>query len=228
MITFRHHFCLTVVFAILALSFGSAAAEDDMPIRFRYAFVAFNPSPAGGELVPITQDTALASGDYFKFYIEKDAPCHIYLVYLSAEKEIHLLFPTNFSQGTPPPEVAVPYYVPHGKHWFRLDTNTGEERFYLLASSDRLIALEELFTGLATATDDADKDLLRVKIKGEIRRLRWENRNFQRAAERPVAIMGQLRGLPGNDMPPPQKVSDLATMISSQNFYSKAFTIDHR
>ena len=225
---FRQLRWLGAAFTVLAVLACAATAEDTVPIKFRYAFVAFDPTPSGGQLVPITQDTALTSGDYFKFYIEKDAPCHIYLVYLSAQKDVHLLFPTSFSQKTPPPEVSVPYYVPHGKHWFRLDTNTGEERFYLLASAERLIVLEDLFTSLAAATDDADKDLVRINIQGEIRRMRWENRNFQRAAERPVAIMGQLRGLPGTDMPPPQKVSDLATMVSGERFFSKAFTIDHR
>ena len=226
--TFRHFERLGILLVVLAMTLGIGTAEDEAPIRFRYAFVAFNPAPSGGALVPITQDTALASGDYFKFYIEKDAACHVYLVYLSAQKDIHLLFPTAFGDGAPSPEVGTPFYIPHGKHWFRLDANTGQERFYLLASAERLTLLENLFTQLAGAAEEADKDLIRVKITGEIRRLRWENRNFQRAAERPVAIMGQLRGTPGADMPPPQKVSDLAVMVSSDRFYSKAFTIDHR
>jgi hypothetical protein len=228
MISSLRHCLIWAVVGILTLApaFGAAASDDAVPIRFRYAFVAYNPSPSGGELVPITRDTALTTGDYFKFFIEKETPCHVYLVYLSAQKDIHLLFPP--APGQAAPETSVPFYIPDAKNWFRLDEQTGEERFYLLAADQRLQTLEDLFTRLTAVDADADKDLIRVQITGEIRRLRWENRNFKRAAERPVAIMGQLRGAPGAEMPPPKEISDLAIAVSGEGFYSKAFTIDHR
>lgn len=211
---------------ILALAAGAAAQPPDA-VRFRYAFVAYSPSASEAALTPITRDATLHSGDYFKFYLEKDAPCHVYLVYFSAQGDVHLLFPAGSDEPPPVDETAVAHYVPAGKQWFRFDTTVGEERFYLLASTARLTGLEDLFRDLSAADNVADRDLLRIRVKGEVRRLRWENRNFQRAAERPVAIMGQPGDAPGAEMPP-QRLSDLATVVSGQEFYSRAFTIDHR
>jgi hypothetical protein len=221
-----------VALVVVLVAFGtvtsSAWAEGEDLIQLKWAFVAFNHTDDGGELVPIRKDTAMNSGDYFKFFIEKQNPCYIYLAYLSAQGDIHLLYPSAVDSNDASLSIGMGAYVPSGNNWFRLDFHTGEERFYLLASLERLTAMESMFTRLAAAPGAVEKKQLTDDIVSEIRRLRWENRKFKRTAERPVAIMGQLRGLSKTKMPEPKKVSDLAVEIRAEQFYSKAVTIDHR
>ena len=219
---------LVVVLVAFGAVIGSAQAEGEDLIQLKWAFVAFNHTDDGGELVPIRKDSAMNSGDYFKFFIEKQTPCYVYLAYLSAQGDMHLLFPAEVSTYDAGLSIQMGQYVPSGRNWFRLDSHTGEERFYLLASLERLTDMEQLFKRLEGTTVAAEKKQLTDDIVSEIRRLRWENRKFKRTAERPVAIMGQLRGLSKTKMPEPQKVSDLAVEIRAEQFYSKAFTIDHR
>ena len=65
-------------------------------------------------------------------------------------------------------------------------------------------------------------------ILSEIKDLRWQHRTFKKSAERPVAMMGHLRGTktaaPTDDF----DVARQAVEISAPHFYSRAFTIDHR
>jgi hypothetical protein len=215
----------------LAMGAGSAGAqqqaEQEENIHFLWAFGAVVKAASGSKLVPIARDTAMKSGDQIKIFVKVEKKCFIYVVYHSSQGELSVLFPYRFEQLGTDEFTAGQYYIPQGDEWFELDEHVGQETFYLLASAKRLHELEALINKYESA-DPAKKTEFANKILVEIRRLRWEHRKFKSFAEKPVSIMGQLRGSEKVDRPGKPDVASLAVEISGQNFYSRTFTIDHQ
>jgi hypothetical protein len=197
------------------------------PLKFNWAFVGYSQGEAGGELVSIEKDVSLKSGDRFKFFFEVMQRGYLYLITHSSQGDIGLLFPKSPSSYAASPPPVGSFYIPAGANWFQLDDQKGEERFYLLVSTQRLLELEALLTNYERAVG-AQKAAFRDSVLGEIRRLRWKHRKFKKSAERPVAIMGQTRGISKAALPDASAVSDLATVIEAETFFSRAFTIDHQ
>ncbi|HXG37892.1 MAG TPA: DUF4384 domain-containing protein [Bacteroidota bacterium] len=196
--------------------------DDAANVGFRWGFGAIVGLPGSKRLVPITRDTVLKSGDEIKMVVQLTKPCFVYVIYLDSQGGLSLLFPYEFSQFTTDYKVGKNYYVPRSAPWFRLDENKGRETFYLLASSERLTALENLVTQYYDA-DDLKKSPIAQQVIAEIRDVRRRFRNFTTLAERPIAIGGNVRG---REQRP--DVASIATEISATNFYGKTFTIDHQ
>ena len=197
------------------------------PLKFNWAFVGYSKGDTGGELVRIENDIHLKSGDKFKFFFETLQRDYVYLITCSSQADIYLLFPQDLGRYNGPPPAAGSFYIPVGANWFQLDDQKGEERFYLLVSRQRLLELESLLKGYL-ASRGAQQAAFKDSVLSEIRRLRWKHRQFKKSAERPVAIMGQTRGIKKATLPDASAVSDLATAIEVENFFSRTFTIDHQ
>lgn len=215
----------------LLLAAGTAvpvvrADNDPGPLKFKWAFVGYSEEDTGGELVRIDRDISLKSGDRFKFYFEMKQNGYAYLITLSSQADLHLLFPQSLRRYDIRPAAGT-YYIPSGNNWFQLDDQKGQERFYLLVSAERLLEMESLFKGYETAAG-AQKAAYRDSVLSEIRRLRWKYRKFKKPAERPVAVMGQTRGVKKAALPGADAVSKLATPVEADNFFSRTFTIDHQ
>ena len=215
----------------LTFSFGLAVAqqknEEEENIRFLWAFGAINKGEGEAKLIPIARDTALKSGDQIKFFVKLEKECFIYLIYHSSQGEVSVLFPYRFEQLSRGYPKQAEYYIPQGVEWFELDDHVGQETFYLLASAERLHDLEALINMYETA-DPAKKPELAGKALKEIRMLIRENRKFKSFAEKPVTIMGHLRGSEKVEVAGTPDVTSLAVEISGSNFYSRTFTIDHK
>jgi len=227
----------TVIAAFVALGFGLifgfglAAAqkegEQEENIRFLWAFGAIKKGEGQSKPVPIVRDMALKSGDQIKFFVKLEKKCFVYLIYHSSQSEVSVLFPYRFERlGRGYPKEAE-YYIPQGVEWFELDEHVGQETFYLLASAKRLDDLEALINTYETA-DPAKKPELTKEILVEIRKLMRENRRLKSFAEKPVTIMGHLRGTEKVEVAGTLDVTNLAVEISGSNFYSRTFTIDHK
>jgi hypothetical protein len=197
---------------------GSATAQEEANVHFRWAFGAL----VGGEnpprLIAITQDTMLKTGDQLKMLVELKKPCFVYVIHHGPQGEVHWLFPVSTPQLEADYQTAKRYDIPPGDAWFKLDEQVGREAFYLLAAAERLTDLEALLSTYATASR-SEQSQIATHIVGEIREVRKRYRQFATLAERPVPIAGNLRG---------PDVGDLAVEIAAQNFYSKTFTIEHR
>jgi hypothetical protein len=205
---------------------GESLVQDNKEnVAFRWAFGAL--VGKSRDLVPITRDTVLASGDEMKMYVELKKECYIYVIHSSSQGEIGLLFPESFGQFSGDYKLGKNYFVPKGRTWFELDKNTGKETFYLLAASERLIELEAMIGEYQSATMDKKADLAK-QIVAEIRDVKRKFRTFTTLAERPVTIGGNIRGVDEAEKAKRPDVSTLATEISASNFYSKTFTIDHK
>ncbi len=217
-------------FATLVLSLTlivlSARAQSDENVSFQWAFGAIT-----GEtdtFVSITRDTSLQSGDDIKMLVNLQRPCFVYVIHSGPTDDINLLFPYSLAQFD---EDYVPkknYYIPVGRRWIELDKTTGKERFYLLASHERLTDLERLVSSYQQSPA-AKRPTLSKQIASEIRNVKRRFRSFATLAEKPVTIGGNIRGVgESDDMTKRPDVANIATLISASNFYAKTFTIDHR
>jgi hypothetical protein len=226
---------MIVVFVFLGfgLTFGFGVAlaqeksEQEENIQFLWAFGAIKKEEGESKLIPIARDTALRSGDQIKFFVKLEKKCFVYLIYHSSQGEVSVLFPYRFEQLSRDYDTEAQYYIPQGKEWFELDEHRGQETFYLLASAKRLHELESLINKYETA-DPAKKPELTKEILVEIRKLRKAHRKFKSFAEKPVTIMGHLRGSEKVEAAGAPDVIKLAMEISGKNFYSRTFTIDHQ
>ena len=222
-------FALTLVFLSLcfwAISFPGPAAAQEANVQFQWAFGALKKAN-GSRFEAVKRDTVLKTGDQIKFFLNVNRNCFVYLIYCSSQGELSVLFPQRFNLKSAEYTVSGDHYIPKGDQWFELDEHTGEERFYLLASVERLIELEA-FINEYEAADAAKKQPLAKKILVEIRRLRKQHLRFKTYAERPVNIIGNLRGTEKAETAGVRDIAKIAVEISADTFYSRTFTIDHQ
>jgi hypothetical protein len=220
-------FCLFLLFeAHAAVQAQQTAAQPDANIKFQWAFGALKKAN-GSKFEAVSKDTDLKTGDQIKFFLKVNKNCFVYLIYRSSQGELSVLFPHRFKLLSAEYTVSGDHYIPKGDEWFELDAHTGEERFYLLASVERLLKLETLINDYESA-DAAKKPPLAKKILSEIRVLRKQHLKFKTYAERPVNIIGNLRGTEKAETAGPHDIAKFAVEISADTFYSRTFTIDHQ
>lgn len=225
---FKIFICLFILLIIsVTLSAEQSKNIETGNIKFQWAFVATKQTSQNAQIEPITRDTILGSGDQIKFFIKLQNNCYVYLIYLSAQGEFSVLFPYRFKLKSEEQTLAANHYIPKGDQWFELDEHVGEERFYLLASVERLSELESLINDYESA-DAAKKPSLAKRILSEIRRLRKQHLKFKTYAERPVSIIGELRGTEKAETDGNLDTAKYAIEISADTFYSRTFTIDHQ
>ncbi len=93
--------------------------------------------------------------------------------------------------------------------------------------SIRLLDLEALVNQYESA-DKAKKSGLADKITSEIRNLRKRHLKFKTYAEKPVTIIGNLRGAEQSESVHSKDIADYAVEISTTTFFSRTYTIDHQ
>ena len=220
-------FCLFLLFeSHVVVHAQQTAAQPDANIKFQWAFGALKKAN-GSKFEAVSKDTDLKTGDQIKFFLKVNKNCFVYLIYRSSQGDLSVLFPHRFKLLSAEYTVSGDHYIPKGDEWFELDEHTGEERFYLLASVERLFSLETLINDYENA-DAAKKPPLAKKILSEIRVLRKQHLKFKTYAERPVNIIGNLRGTEKAETAGPHDIAKFAVEISADTFYSRTFTIDHQ
>ena len=220
-------FCLFFLFEPHAvINAQETAAQQDANVQFQWAFGALKKAN-GSKFEAVTKDTDLKTGDQIKFFLKVNDNCFVYLIYRSSQGELSVLFPYRFKLQSAEYTIAGNHYIPKGDQWFELDEHTGEERFYLLASKKRLMDLEAFINDHESA-DAAKKPPLAKTILAEIRKLRKQHLKFKISAERPVNIIGNLRGTEKAETAGPHDIAKFAVEISADTFYSRTFTIDHK
>ena len=222
-------FALILAFFIsgfCAISYPGPADAQETNLKFQWAFGALKKAN-GSKFEAVTRDTVLKTGDQIKFFINVNQNCFVYLIYRSSQGELSVLFPRRFQLQSAEYTVAGNHYIPAGDQWFELDEHTGEERFYLLASVKRLTDLEALVNDYESA-DNTKKQPLTEIILAEIRKLRKQHLKFKTYAERPVNIIGNLRGTEKAETAEARDIAKYALEISADTFYSRTFTIDHQ
>jgi len=225
------------VFTLLALLLAPpvfyspqrAVAENEKKedIAFRWAFGAIIKTAGEQRLVAITRDTELRTGDRLKMLVELKKKCYVYLFYCDERENLHMLFPYSLEQFSKNYEISRKYYIPDDNGWFQLDRDVGLETFYLLASSSRLMDLEEIYAAYVSADPSVKKSLAENTV-AKIREIRKQRKKLTTEAERPVIIGGGTRGvLKGNGAWFPD-IDPFAGEVRANDFYIKTFTIEHR
>ena len=228
----------SITFFIIAMVFISLESPKTIPadqtenlnepkIKFSWAFGALKKTENGSVFKSIVHDTALKTKDKIKFYIRLDRQCFVYLIYRSSQNEIKTLFPHRFHVEGHEYNISQNYYIPIGNQWFELDDHVGQEKFYLLVSTDRLKELEAIINQYES-TDPARQPVVADKIQLEIRKLRKQHLTLKSYAERPVNIIGAFRGTGQAKKDGSYDVANFAIEISADTLYSRTFTIDHQ
>jgi hypothetical protein len=203
-----------------------AVAQQNANLQFQWAFGALKKGNSS-QFEAVTRDTVLKTGDQIKFFLNVNQNNFVYLIYHSSQGELSVLFPKRFQLQSSEYSAAGNHYIPADDQWYELDEHTGEERFYLLASVKRLAELEALINDYESA-DAAKKLPLAKKILAQIRRLRKQHLKFKSYAERPVNIIGNLRGTEKAESVRTHDIAQYAVEIAADTFFSRTFTIDHK
>jgi len=197
----RNALMLGCILLLLAAGSGLSlfAADRSGSIRFSWAFLY---QGKDGVTRPIDYDkrvVRLQSGDKLKIYLKPQDACHIYLYLYDAQNDLFLLFPEAFGQSTPNPRVTKNFELPGVNSWYYLDEQTGMETFYLIISAQPLEDLEkrtkQYFSGLTN--DRTNRQIMTYKygVLDEIKRLIKEGSYLSEAAEKPIAVAGDFRGI---------------------------------
>lgn len=225
----RKRLWLMVVSTLVALSLsipGASAQNASSPdnLQFNYAFVALQNNKENPQLIAVESKHLLNSGDKLKFYIEALSEAYFYLFHLGPGGVLSLIFPGDHQTARVTPDQKV--IIPGGNKWLELDSSTGMENFYLIASHLQQDRLETLYQEYLTVEAGASKERSTKKIIAEINKIR--QKSLSKNAERPVRIGGNFRSPETNDSDLVLDIADLASKVTTNNTYSRSFTIDHR
>jgi hypothetical protein len=208
---------------ILAVALCLVVAVDCLSAQeaqsaFNWAFVK---RTAEGVPAPVDfkERVSITTGDFFKIYVQPVRNAYIYLFLHDAQGDLQLLFPGSFSLFDSGAYLDASYLIPSEDNWFTLDNATGTERFYLVASSERLRPLEAMVVSYRNASGAA-KETTREAVLDEIARVRRQHSELIVAAEKPVTVAGGTRGIA-------TAIQKVATRIEAPGFYYKLFRLEH-
>jgi hypothetical protein len=220
---------ILVAFGVLLMASAAALAQTHPgknDIGFLYAFGAYVGAQGKGKVISVQNETTLRAGDRLKLYFEPRIEQYFYLLHLSSQGELTTLYPT----ASQPAKVArgTQVFIPTDDAWFELDAHRGQEKFFLIASADRLDHLEELCARHSSLKDKADVQSSTDAILDEFKRLRQKNKQLSAPAEKPVRIGGSVRGEKSSSAPAAGDITSLAAEVTAPGFYIRTFSIEHR
>ena len=223
--------CLGILASLISSSLPTknvmAEQKEGIHVVFHWAFGSIRKTAQGSGFEQVPGDIKLNSGDQIKFFLKPMTGCFVYLIYHSSQGELTVLFPYRFEDKNGKVRALKVHYIPEGNEWFQLDEHVGQERFHLLASDTRLARLEELINQYESG-DKAKKPELSQQILSEIDLLRRKNFKPKANAERPLSIVGNIRGTKKPEVDSPVDLAEHALEISAGHFYIRTYTIDHR
>jgi len=216
---------LAVIFIASAAAYAQTPAGKN-DIGFLYAFGAYVGPQGKGKVVSVQNETTLRVGDRLKLFFEPKNDQYLYLLHISSQGELTPLFPAEAKPAKVTARTRL--FIPAGNNWFELDAHPGQEKFFLIATAERLDRLEELCARHTALTDKADLHSSTDAILDEIKGLRQKHRQLSAPAEKPVRIGGSVRGEQPSSSPAVPDITPLAAEVTAPGFYSRTFSIDHR
>ncbi len=108
----------------------------------------------------VAPDDALRTGDYVELYVDVTAPAYVYVVQFLANGTSAVLFPETGDRKIEP---GKSFRIPEGGDgdWFQLDSTTGIENLYVVASREPVAKVDSLLGGqiaaIRTAAPAEDK-----------------------------------------------------------------------
>lgn len=119
--------------AVQTVSSQSSKTGLDFSIRYVYR------RGQHGEFKPLNEGSVLQSGDFYKIIVTPKQDSHLYIFQLDGANKLYRLFPMQSFKGVQlgnvnPVKANQTYYLPAKSKSFKLDTQTGTEKLYLLAN----------------------------------------------------------------------------------------------
>jgi len=220
----REGVLLVVILLVFATLWGqSVFADQDSSILFSWAFVYQGKDEITKPIEYNKSVVPLESGDKLKIYLKPLNACHFYLYLHDSQKNLYLLFPEDFTFFDEKVQVTRKYDLPEGNSWFYLDDNGGIEVFYLIVSEQRLWNLEES-TNRYLQRNAKQRNLQNITYKhgvlDEIKRIIKENSYLSDAAEKPIAVAGDFRGIR-------EELELNGVSIEATDIYVKTIRLEH-
>lgn len=219
---------LMVTALLLGLSQTVRAASDNPrgKVSFIWAFGALVGKEGGQRLIEVKPGTILRSGEKFKMMVKPLSDCYIYVIYQDSQGKLTLLFPYSLTQFEKGYAKGTQYLIPQKDAWYQLDELGGREHFYLVASTERLMDVEVLFKEYQTSDADKKSDIVH-QLLAIIQRMGVEHLAMA-ATERPTEIAAGYRGVERAQGADPTNIATLGVEISSQEYFSRTYDIEHR
>jgi hypothetical protein len=169
----------------------------------------------------------LSSGDKLKLMIQLRRKCFVYLIHRDSQGDFTMLFPYSLKQFDTDYQTARNYYAPKGEAWFQLDSRTGNETFYLIASDQRLLDIEYTYEKYASS-EESKKQNLAGQMLSELNMITETHLASSEGVEKLADKESVLRGFERATGADPTDIVALAREISFDNIYSETFVVDHR
>jgi hypothetical protein len=222
---------LALAFALLFHSSPSAAQggqKESSGPRILWAFGAVRASSNPPKVEPVTTRMVLSSGDKLKMMIQMRKRCFVYLIHRNSQGELSMLFPYSLKQFDRDYQVAHNYYAPKGEAWFQLDSRTGDETFYLIASDQRLLDVEYTYEKYA-GSEEPRKQELAAQMVAELDKITETYTASSGGGEKLAEAGGSApRGFERATGADPAEIAGLAREISFDHIYTETFVIGHR
>jgi hypothetical protein len=214
------------LFHSILLAAPGSQKESNGP-RILWAFGAIRASSNPPKVEPVRTKMVLSSGDKLKMMIQLRKKCFVYLIHRDSRGDFAMLFPYSAKQFDTDYETARNYYTPKGEAWFQLDSRTGNETFYLIASDQRLLDIEYTYEKYASSEESRKQDLA-AQMLSELNRITETYLASSAGAEKLADNESALRGFERATGADPTSIAGLAREISFDNIYSETFIVDHR
>ncbi len=114
---------------------------------------------------PREEAIVLTSADNYRLALEPSIDSHVYAFQLTSSGLLARLFPNSaYASSRNPLRQGQTYYLPAEPNWFYLAEGQGEERLYIVASTQQLLELEEMYAQYqqAEATPQKEEILSRL------------------------------------------------------------------
>ncbi len=214
------------LFHSILLAAPVSQKESNGP-RLLWAFGAIRASSNPPKVEPVRTKMVLSSGDKLKMMIQLRQKCFVYLIHRDSQGDFTMLFPYSLKQFDTDYQTARNYYAPKGEAWFQLDSRTGNETFYLIASDQRLLDIEYTYEKYASS-EESKKQNLAGQMLSELNMITETHLASSEGAEKPADKESVVRGFERATGADPTDVAALAREISFDNIYSETFVVDHR
>jgi hypothetical protein len=108
--------------------------------------------------VPQEDPVTITSADNYRLLFEPLESTYVYVFQLAPDDHLTKLFPSETytpAQNPLPPGQA--FRLPETPNWFYLGEGLGEERIFIIASTQRIVNLEHLYTQYSQADDETSR-----------------------------------------------------------------------
>ncbi|GAB4336067.1 MAG: hypothetical protein Kow0089_06070 [Desulfobulbaceae bacterium] len=210
-----HRYRVISITLLVLLLLAAHAASAEKTIQFSWAVLM--DTATGMQALDFSSPPSLKTGTTLQIYLEQNPGTYLYIYHIGSTGELSCIFPDDprSYEKSPPSEASI--RIPPDSARFELMPPGGQEKLYLLASPDRLLALEKKTSAFLEHPDDKE---LQAAVIRELKILRRTHSSLAQKTETSVPVAGTIRSRGGTD-------SLRAVSVTTEGFYSRILRINH-